>query len=150
MGHLSVSKVKAVDQLNVRQNFTDLKLIYTVTGEWGKLAQQWHGLILICQNQSWWGETVVLVTKFKILIINVQKLQDCTVFASTDWLDTVLLYMWCDFFNLLMPELNPSTQHCLARFFTGDFVSWTMHFVNILLKNQQTQQLFSQFINYVW
>jgi hypothetical protein len=25
--------------------------------------------------------------------------------------------------NPLMPELNPSTQRCLARFFTGDFAS---------------------------
>jgi hypothetical protein len=25
--------------------------------------------------------------------------------------------------NLLTPELNPSTQRCLTRFFTGDFAS---------------------------
>jgi hypothetical protein len=25
--------------------------------------------------------------------------------------------------NPLMPELNPSAQHCLLRFFTGDFSS---------------------------
>jgi hypothetical protein len=30
--------------------------------------------------------------------------------------------------------------------FTGDFASWTMHFVNICVKNQQMQQLFIQFI----
>jgi hypothetical protein len=52
--------------------------------------------------------------------------------------------------NPLMPELNPSVQLCLMRFFTGDFVSWTVHFVNICVKNQQMQQLFIQFINYVW
>jgi hypothetical protein len=27
------------------------------------------------------------------------------------------------FINPLMLELNPSTQHCLMRFFTGDFAS---------------------------
>jgi hypothetical protein len=27
------------------------------------------------------------------------------------------------YINPLMPELNPSTQRCLMRFFTGDFAS---------------------------
>jgi hypothetical protein len=53
-------------------------------------------------------------------------------------------------FNPLTPELNPSAQRCLTRFFTRDFASWTVHFVNIRVKNQQMQQLFIQFINYVW
>jgi hypothetical protein len=52
--------------------------------------------------------------------------------------------------NPLMPELNPSAQRCLMRYFTGDFASWTMHFVNICMKTQQIHQLFIQFINYVW
>jgi hypothetical protein len=52
--------------------------------------------------------------------------------------------------NPLMPELNPSTQRCLTRFFTGDFASGTVHFINTCVKNQQMQQLFIQFINYVW
>jgi hypothetical protein len=52
--------------------------------------------------------------------------------------------------NPLTPELNPSAQRCLTRFFTWDFVSWTAHFVNICVKNQQIHQLFIQFINYVW
>jgi hypothetical protein len=52
--------------------------------------------------------------------------------------------------NPLMLELNPSTQRCLVRIFTGDFASWTVHFINICVKNQQMQQLFIQFINYVW
>jgi hypothetical protein len=52
--------------------------------------------------------------------------------------------------NPLTPELNPSAQRCLTRFFTGDFASWTVHFVNICVKNQQMQQLFIQFIDYVW
>jgi hypothetical protein len=33
--------------------------------------------------------------------------------------------------------------------FAGDFASWTVHF-NICVKNQQMQQLYIQFINYVW
>jgi hypothetical protein len=50
-------------------------------------------------------------------------------------------------------ELNPSAQRCLKRFFTGDFASLTVHFVNIYIymrENQQMQNLFVQFINYVW
>jgi cellulose synthase/poly-beta-1,6-N-acetylglucosamine synthase-like glycosyltransferase len=54
------------------------------------------------------------------------------------------------FFIPLTQELNPSVQLCLTRFFTGDFASWTLHFVNICMKNQQMQQLFIQFTNYVW
>jgi hypothetical protein len=50
----------------------------------------------------------------------------------------------------LTPELNPSAQCCLTRFFTGDFASSTVHFVNICGQTQQMQQLFIQFINYVW
>jgi hypothetical protein len=50
----------------------------------------------------------------------------------------------------LTPELNPSAQRCLTRFFTGYFASGAVHFVNICMKNQQMQQLFIQFNNYVW
>jgi hypothetical protein len=52
-------------------------------------------------------------------------------------------------FNFLTPELNSSAQRCLRRIFTGNFASWTVHFVNICVKTQQMQQLFTQFINYV-
>jgi hypothetical protein len=52
--------------------------------------------------------------------------------------------------NPLRPELNPPAQRCLMRFFTGEFASWTVHFFNICVKNQQIHQLFIQFINYVW
>jgi hypothetical protein len=52
--------------------------------------------------------------------------------------------------NPLTPELHPYEQRCLTRFFTGDFVSWTVYFVNICVKNQQIHQLFIQFVNYVW
>jgi hypothetical protein len=53
-------------------------------------------------------------------------------------------------FNPLTSELNPSAQRCLTRFFSGDFASLTVNFVNICVKNQQIQQLFIQFINYIW
>jgi hypothetical protein len=53
-------------------------------------------------------------------------------------------------FNPLTPELYPSSQRCLTKFFPGDFASWTVHFVNTCVKNQQIHQLFIQFINYVW
>jgi hypothetical protein len=56
---------------------------------------------------------------------------------------------YTDFINPLTPELNPSAQRCLTRFITGDCASRTVHFVNICVKNQQMQQLFIQFINYV-
>jgi hypothetical protein len=59
-------------------------------------------------------------------------------------------YRFPNSFKLLTPELNPSTQRCLTRFLPGFFVSWTVYFVNICVKNQQMQQLFIQFINYVW
>jgi hypothetical protein len=55
-----------------------------------------------------------------------------------------------DYLTPLTPELNPSAQRCLTRFFAEDFASWTMHFVNIIVKSQQIHQLFIQFINYVW
>jgi hypothetical protein len=48
---------------------------------------------------------------------------------------------FCNAFNHLTPELNPSAQRCLKRRFTVDFASWTVHFVNICVKNQQMQQL---------
>jgi hypothetical protein len=51
------------------------------------------------------------------------------------------------YINPLTPELNPSAQRWLTKFFTGDFASWTVHFVNICVKNQQMQQLLTQFIN---
>jgi hypothetical protein len=39
--------------------------------------------------------------------------------------------------NPLTPELNPSAQRCLARFFTGNFASWTVHFVHICMKTNK-------------
>jgi hypothetical protein len=39
--------------------------------------------------------------------------------------------------NHLTPELNPSAQRCLTRFFTGDLASLTVHFVNICVKTNK-------------
>jgi hypothetical protein len=51
--------------------------------------------------------------------------------------------------NPLTPELNPSAQRCLTRFFTRDFASLTVHFVNICVKNNKyTNYLFSLLIMY--
>jgi hypothetical protein len=41
------------------------------------------------------------------------------------------------YFNSLTPELIPSVQRCLTKFFTGDFASWTVHFVNIYISRFQ-------------
>jgi hypothetical protein len=49
-----------------------------------------------------------------------------------------------------MPELNLSAQRCLTRFLLGIIASLTVHFIYVCMKNQQMQQLFIQFINYVW
>jgi hypothetical protein len=43
--------------------------------------------------------------------------------------------------NPLTPELNPTAQRSLTRFFTGDFASWGVYFVNICVKYQQIHQL---------
>jgi hypothetical protein len=82
----------------------------------------------------------------------------CTVSHCTDIQGdarsvTVLIYRVMhgqQYIKHLTPEWNPSAQRCLTRFFTWDFDSWTQHFVNIWVKNQQKQQLFIQFINYIW
>jgi hypothetical protein len=51
--------------------------------------------------------------------------------------------------NPITPELNPSAQRCLARFFTEDFASLTVHFVNICVKtNKYTNYSFSLLIMY--
>jgi hypothetical protein len=51
--------------------------------------------------------------------------------------------------NHVTLELNPSAQRCLTRFFTGDFASWTVYFVNICVKtNKYTSCSFSLLIMY--
>jgi hypothetical protein len=52
--------------------------------------------------------------------------------------------------NPLTQELNHSVQRCMTISFTGDFASWTVHFFNICVKNQQIHLIFIQFINYAW
>jgi hypothetical protein len=49
---------------------------------------------------------------------------------------------------LVKPEIKIRVE--LDEIFTGDFASWTAHFVNICVKNQQIHQLFIQFIIHVW
>jgi hypothetical protein len=49
---------------------------------------------------------------------------------------------------LAKPEIRRRTY--MDEVFTGDFASWTLHFGNICVKNQQIHQLFIQFNNYVW
>jgi hypothetical protein len=52
-------------------------------------------------------------------------------------------------FNPLTPELNPSAQRCLTRFFTSAFAHRTLHFVNICVKtNKYTNYSFSLLIMY--
>jgi hypothetical protein len=66
----------------------------------------------------------------------------------------LMLGVFCSNFsvyvNPITPELNPSAQRCLTRFFSGDFASWTVHFVNmcICVKNQEMQHSFSLLIMY--
>jgi hypothetical protein len=82
-----------------------------------------------------------------------QKISELDVLHGNIAAVVIMLRTWfCMWFvfNPLTPELNPSAQRCLTIFFTGDFASWTVHFVNVCVKSQQMQQLFIQFINYVW
>jgi hypothetical protein len=78
--------------------------------------------------------------KVRVLIFSKLLSEAFLILRKTDW----------DMINPLTPALNPSTQRFLTRFFTGDFASWIVHFVNVCAKNQQIHQLFTQFINYVW
>jgi hypothetical protein len=72
------------------------------------------------------------------------------VAMSTYPIQNLQLTCIVEYINPLTQELNPPAQRCLTRFFTADFASWTVHLINICVKNQQMQQLFIQFINYVW
>jgi hypothetical protein len=102
---------------------------------------------------SWWGGRVGGGNGFY---------SHChAISQTTDWIyyrvfrngGYIRSTMWDHFsimFHPLTPELNPSAQRCLTRFFTVDFSFWTVHFVNICVENQQMHQLFIQFINYVW
>jgi hypothetical protein len=43
------------------------------------------------------------------------------IIMFSEWLSTIPKA--CLNFNPLTPELNPSAQRCLTKFFTGDFAS---------------------------
>jgi len=47
-------------QYNERWSLTELRVIYTIAGEWGKPTCQLLGLILIYQNHSQKVETEIL------------------------------------------------------------------------------------------
>jgi hypothetical protein len=61
---------------------------------------------------------------------------------------TIPMFLYA-YFNSLTPELNPSAQRSLTKFFTVDFASLNVNLVNICVRNQQIHQLIIQFINYV-
>jgi hypothetical protein len=78
------------------------------------------------------------------------QVENCNLFIGLN-LSIVTVSVHCRYLiNPLTPELNPSAQRCLTRFFSGAFASLTVYFFNICVKNQQMQQLFIQFVNYVW
>jgi hypothetical protein len=54
--------------------------------------------------------------------------------TSSDFIKFVKFCILC--INPLTPELNPSAQSCLTRFF-GDFAALTVHFVNICVKTNK-------------
>jgi hypothetical protein len=56
---------------------------------------------------------------------------------------------FCMLINLLTPELNPSAQRCLTKFFTGVLFLEPCISLIYACKKQQMQQLSIQFINYV-
>jgi hypothetical protein len=102
---------------------------------------------------SW--HSYLLTYLLTYLLHGAESLRSWPVFAANQeiprilWNPKVLVDILQNLFNPLMPELNPSAQRCMTRFFTGDFASGIVHFVTIYLKNQQLQQLFIQFINYI-
>jgi hypothetical protein len=92
-------------------------------------------------NNTYKRDTAILPAGFEPAIPKSERPQSHALNRSASGIGAV---------NPLTPELNPSAQRCLTRFFTGDFVSLTVHFVNICVKHQQLHQLFILFINYVW
>jgi hypothetical protein len=51
--------------------------------------------------------------------------------------DNLRCILLCTGINPLTPELNPSAQRCLTRFFARHFASWTVHFVIICVKTNK-------------
>jgi hypothetical protein len=87
-------------------------------------------------------------------LINTRVLQSLTDYFEragiefqVDWWQSKLLQL----INSLTPKLNPSAQPCLTRFLLGILLlDPCISLICICVKNQQIQQLFIQFINYVW
>jgi hypothetical protein len=115
---------------------------------------------LCCQLQIWLWQPFAIVANFRAIAVafsnghllyfgNINNYDCCTTRINILLQANTIHVNFCTF-NPSTPELNPSMQHCLMRFFTMDFASWTMHFLNICTKNQQIHQLFIHFINYVW
>jgi hypothetical protein len=121
-------------------------------------------ILFLCILQEIWFATrrtvfsVICPSRNCVLIIQLECEYEvvasycCILQNGTTWLFCwqTSSYERCCLFNPSTPELNPFAHRCLTIFFTGDFGYWTVHFVNICVKNQQMQQLFIQFINYVW
>jgi hypothetical protein len=126
-------------------------LVYCVLVMSVDCYQGWSGITLTQYTKcplfsTSWGWASNARNTYRHLILN--KLKE-------NYVTLVLLYWFTVLhgqqnINPLTPELNPSAQPSLTRFFAGDFASWTVHFVNICVKNQQRHQLFIQFINHVW
>jgi hypothetical protein len=89
---------------------------------------------------------ILWTTKVNIQIFHILP-TECDMYCV--WVSEEIFFFISPYIiNPLTPELNPSAQRCLTRFLTGDFAYWTLHFVNVCVKNQQIQQLFIQFIDY--
>jgi hypothetical protein len=84
---------------------------------------------------AWWhdGPAVVIQSCFMLTFVRcVPLLGICeTECASPTALIAAAVYSGARQYNChinpLTPELNPSAQRYLTRFFTGDFASWTVH-----------------------
>jgi hypothetical protein len=72
--------------------------------------------------------------------------------SSVTWNQSLQLAILTGHSRILLP-FNAGIKSLRTKLpdeiFTGDFSSWTVHFVNICLKTQQIHQLFIQFVNYV-
>jgi hypothetical protein len=121
-------------------------IISSQTGDWCK--SRFFCKCRPCQC-SWGLRSLglqVCFGRWLVLGVSCQKL----ISFSGGWLFIEEVHVELFTLNALTQELNPSAQRCLTRFLTGYFASSTVHFVNICVKNQQMQQLFIQFTNYVW
>jgi hypothetical protein len=77
----------------------------------------------------WWMRRFCLA-KLKFLILSIQIVKGTFVATCVIGHVDVMIQMtclqfimMCPLLNPLTPELNPSAQRCLTRFFIGDFAS---------------------------